>query len=410
VNERVETVIVGAGQAGLAMSCQLGQRGREHVVLERGRIGEAWLSERWDSMVFQFPNWTLQLPGFVYEGPDPHGFAPRAEVARFLEDYADWLRAPVRTGVRVLSLRKDNGRERFLIQTDDATIEARNVVVAIGSFHRPWLPAYAEGVPAGVLQLHSMHYRNPGELPAGAVLVVGCGASGAQIAEELYRSGRRVFLSVGRYRRAPRRYRGRDVFWWLEALGIWDRPVDLHPEVADWRVPLVTGVEGGHDIDLRRFRSDGVTLLGRVSGVSGRRLTLAPGLEATLQAGDEWFTDFTQQADDHARHRHSDVADPEPARQPPPHVPQSAASIGDLDLKAAGITSLIWAGGFRYDFSWIHVPVFDDAGNPRQHRGVTTCPGLYFLGLRRMYTLNSAILSGVGKDAAYLAAQISQRA
>ncbi len=409
MNEQIETAIIGAGQAGLAMSSHLSHLRREHIVLERGRIGEAWRSERWDSLVFQFPNWSLQLPQYAYQGDDPEGFAPREDVVRFLESYARLIHAPLRCGIRVVSVQQKPGAERFLVQSETATIETINVVIATGAFHRPAIPPCSAAMPSGVLQLHSKEYRNPHQLPTGAVLVVGCGASGCQIAEELYQSGRTVYLSVGRYRRAPRRYRGRDVYWWLDRMGIWDRPVDLFPEVKNWRVPLVTGVKGGHDIDLRRFAADGVTLLGRVQDVRGRELVLAGGVEETLGQGDDWFASFKKSADEYVRQARIDV--PEAERQeelsPPPGA--SGDEIRHLDLTAKKITSVVWASGFRYDFSWVQLPVFDDAGEPVQTRGVTRCPGLYFLGLRRMYTLNSAILSGVGRDAAHLAEHIAAR-
>jgi putative flavoprotein involved in K+ transport len=409
MKEDIETVIIGGGQAGLAMSSHLSQLRREHIVLERGQIGEAWRSERWDSLVFQFPNWSLQLPQYAYRGDDPEGFSPREEVVRFLEDYGRFIQAPLRCGTQVVSVRQKSGSERLLVQTETATIEAVNVVIAIGAFHRPAILPCSAAIPSEVLQLHSKEYRNPQQLPAGAVLVVGCGASGCQIAEELYQSGRRVYLSVGRYRRAPRRYRSRDVCWWLDLMGIWDRPVDLFPEVRNWRVPLVTGVNGGHDIDLRRFAADGVTLLGRVQGVRGRDLVLAGGVEETLRQGDEWFASFKKSADEHAKQAGIDLPEPELPEELAAPSRASSEEIRQLDMMATGITSVVWASGFRYDFSWVQLPVLNEAGEPVQTRGVTRCPGLYFLGLRRMYTLNSAILSGVGKDAAHLAEHIVAR-
>ena len=407
MNEQIETVIIGGGQAGLAMSSHLSQLGQEHIVLERGRIGEAWRSERWDSLVFQFPNWSLRLPQYAYRGDDPEGFAPREDVVRFLESYARFIHAPLRCGSGVISVQQKPGTDRFFVQSETATIEAVNVVIATGAFHRPAIHPWSAAIPSEVHQLHSKEYRNPQQLPTGAVLVVGCGASGCQIAEELYQSGQTVYLSVGRYRRAPRRYRGRDVYWWLDLMGIWDRPVDLYPEVKNWRVPLVTGVNGGHDIDLRHFTADGVTLVGRVQDVRGRELVLAGGVEETLGQGDEWFASFKKSADDYARQARIDLPEAELPEQLPPPPGASYDEIRQLDLTARKITSVVWATGFRYDFSWVQLPVFDEAGEPVQTRGVTPCPGLYFLGLRRMYTLNSAILSGVGRDAAHLAEHIA---
>jgi putative flavoprotein involved in K+ transport len=290
MTEWVETIIIGAGQAGLAMSYHLARLGREHVILERSRVAERWRSERWDSLVFQFPNWTMRLPGHAYQSGDPDGFAPRHEVVRFIEQYAGLIKAPVRCGVRVVSLRQKPGAVRFVVQTDDAMMEASNVVVATGPFHEPAIPPFAATLPADVAQVPSSRYRNPAQLPPGGVLVVGCGASGCQIAEELYQSERKVYLSLGRYRRAPRRYRDRDIFWWLQALGILDRPADLYPEMKKWRVPLVTGVNGGHDIDLRRFGdSSWRPMLSRTSRAatsgtwsSGRKPTITSGRPGSI--------------------------------------------------------------------------------------------------------------------------------
>jgi putative flavoprotein involved in K+ transport len=405
----MDTVVVGGGQAGLAMSYHLTQRGREHVVLERGRIGEAWRSERWDSLVFQFPNWTLELPGYSYQGTDPDGFAPRLTVAEFLESYAEVTRAPVRSGVHVVRVGPRSGGEGLVVQTETGSIDASNVVVATGAFHRAAIPAVGGALPAELLQIHSKDYRSPAQLPPGATLVVGCGASGCQITEELYQGGRQVYLSVGSYRRAPRRYRDRDIFWWLDVMGIWDRPLDLYPDVKSWRVPLVTGVGGGHDIDLRSFAEDGVTLLGRVTAAHDGAIVLAPDLEQTLRQGDERFVELTESADAYVREAAVDLPEAEAIETSAKRVRRTADPILRLDLKASGITSVVWACGFQYDFGWVQLPVFDEGGEPVQHRGVTSWPGLYFLGLRRMYTLNSAILSGVGKDAAHLAEQIALR-
>jgi putative flavoprotein involved in K+ transport len=349
------------------------------------------------------------LPGYAYQTDDADGFAPRKDVTRFLESYAGFIHAPLRCGVRVVSVRQKAGAECLLIETETGTIEAVNVVVATGSFHRPAIPPCSAAIPSKIFQLHSKHYRNPGQLPPGAVLVVGCGASGCQIAEDLYQSGRRVYLSLGRYRRVPRRYRGRDVFWWLDVMGILDRPIDQFPEIKKWRVPLVTGVNGGHDIDLRRFAADGVTLLGRVREVRGPNLILDPGLDKTLRDGDGWFASFRRSADDYAREARIDLPNaerPDEASPPGQAIPDE---ILQLDLTATGFTSVVWASGFRYDFSWVQLPVLDEGGEPVQIRGVTGCPGLYFLGLRRMHSLNSGTLSGVGKDAAHLADQIMGR-
>ncbi len=408
VTEQIETVIVGGGQAGLAMSYHLKRLGREHIVLEQKRVAERWRSERWDSLMFQFPNWTIQLPGHTYPTNDPAGFAPRDEVVRFIESYATLIGAPVRCGVRVLSVGQKPGSERFLVQTDHETLEAVNVVLATGPYQLPSITPLDAAVPPDIFQIHSRDYRNPQQLPPGAVLVVGSGASGCQIAEELYQTGRKVYLSIGHHCRVPRRYRRRDLFWWFDVLGMWDRSVDLHPEVKLERF-LVTGAAGGHDIDLRRFAADGVTLLGRLRAVSEAKLSLAPDLEEKLALGDAWFAEFKKSMDDYARKVGMEGPEESEVEESVASGPKGSVPILELDLRAAGIASVIWASGFRHDFGWVGLPVVNETGEPVQRRGVTRCPGLYFLGLRRMHTLRSSLLPGVGDDAGYLAERIAAR-
>ncbi len=411
--EHVETVIIGGGHAGLTMSYSLSQLGREHVILERGRVGERWRSERWDSFHFQFPNWTIELPGFKYQCDEPNVFAPGHEVVRFLDQYAALIKAPMRCGVTVTSLEQSSRAERYLVHTQDGTIEAANIVIATGPFQRPALPSVSAQVSPDLFQVHSSKYRNSDQLPSGAVLVVGAGSSGGQIAEELIESGRQVYLSVGRHRRVPRRYRGRDYVWWSSEIGVLDQTVDMLPslEAKNWPLPLLTGVNGGHDLDLRRMAADGVTLLGHLQSVSGTRLIIAPDLKETLARADVWFTDFKKLVDDYVtktgtnvpEEKHSDegVAEPDKISQP----------ILELDLKAAGITSIVWATGFRYDFDWVKVPIFDNTGEPIHRRGVTSFPGIYFLGLRWLYKRKSffLIMAGPAEDAAYIAEHIKTR-
>ena len=259
--EQVETLIVGGGQAGLALSHMLSRRGCRHLVLERGRIAERWRTERWDGLRFQFPNWSVQLPDFPFPHTDPDAFATSAEIVDFLAAYADFIAAPIRCGVTVTALLRREGACGFLAETSDGPIEARNVVVATGPYQRPIIPALLPE-DAGLFQVHASRYRDPDQLPPGAVLIVGSGASGAQIAEELVRAGRRVYLSVGRHRRLPRRYRGRDLIWWLTELGLDQTPVEKRG--PDKSLPLITGAYGGHTIDFRHFAAQGMTLLGRV--------------------------------------------------------------------------------------------------------------------------------------------------
>ncbi len=259
------------------------------------------------------------------------------------------------------------------------------------------------------MQIHSRDYRNPQQLPPGPVLVVGGGTSGAEIAHELHQAGREVYLSIGGYRKGPRRYRGRDFLWWVNQLGLWDRPVDLCPDARKERVPLLTGRDGGSGIDLRRFAGDGATLLGRMLGLCDGKVALAPDVEEGLSAGDAWFVRFRQMMEDYAEYTGLEL----PEESEPDDAPNGSAgskpAIVELDLASVGIVAVVWATGYRYDFGWVKSPVFADTGEPVQKRGVTSVPGLYFLGLRRMYTVKSALLSaaGVGADAEYLAERIS---
>jgi putative flavoprotein involved in K+ transport len=406
VIEAVETVIVGGGQAGLALSYHLRRLGREHVVLERGRLAERWRSERWDSLAFQFPSWSIRLPGHAYETDDPEGFAPRDEVVRFLERYREVIRAPVRTGVGVLAVTARPGRARFLVETDGGGLEAANVVAATGPYQEPALPAAGAAMPSSLFQVHSSRYRNPGALPPGAVLVVGSGASGCQIAEDLVAAGRHVYLSVGRHARMPRRYRGHDIFWWLDLIGRLDQTVDDRPPSKRGPNPLVTGAGGGHDIDLRRYAADGMVLLGHLRGVHGGHLALAPDLGAELARGDEAFAAVTAMVDEHVLKTGLDAPPADPIRAAPAGRGPRIDSPRELDLAAAGVTSIVWATGYRTDFGWIRLPVFDERGEPVYRRGVTACPGLYFLGLPWLWKLKSSVLCGVGEDAEHIAEDI----
>jgi len=404
--ERIENVVIGAGQAGLAMSHHLRERGAEHVVLERGRVAERWRSERWDSLCFQSPNWNMKLPGWSRTTADPQAdpdaFSPLHEVTHYIERYAAKVNAPVRTGCTVQSLTRKPGARTLCVQTQDTFYEAHNVVVATGPYQvpRPTLP-----LGYGVFELHSTQYRNPMQLPSGAVLVVGSGNSGVQIAEELCRAERRVFLSVSSHERVQRRYRGKDCIWWLIATGSADSTL------AEWTGArlsrLMTGVGGGHDIDLRRLASQGVVLLGRVAGAENGHLAIADDLRASVAHGDESLIAFNRRCDDAARVRDLDVSPAEPLPDRWPEPPSLQSPMRSLDLAREGVTTVIWAHGAVMDFSWIDLPVFGNPSGPQRRpvhqRGITTEPGLYFLGLPWLHKWKSAFLFGADEDAAYLA-------
>jgi putative flavoprotein involved in K+ transport len=412
MTEQVETVIIGGGQAGLGMSYWLAQHGREHLVLERGRIGERWRSERWDSFTLQTPNWVNGLPGFPYAGDDPDGFLPRDDVVRLLEGYAAKLKAPLRTGIAVESVRQDSRPRRYRIGTSTGIIQAQNVVVATGPFQRPKIPPFAARFSPGILQLSASEYRNPEQLPPGAVLVVGSGASGCQICEELNERGRTVYFSLGRCERQPRRYRGRDVIWWAVALGRWNQPTDTLASPDDkYRAGAqLSGTRGGHDLDYRRLADGGVVLLGHLRGLEDGTLGFAADVRETLAAWDQSLKAFKARVDDHVRQAELDAPPDEAPGDLSPGTCDTMDPITGLDPVAAGITAIIWATGFEYDYGWIELPILDAAGAPVHERGVTAAAGLYFLGLRWLHRRSSAFIGGVGQDAAYLAEHIAASA
>ena len=408
MNELVDTVIIGGGQAGLAMSYHLSQACREHIILERARVAENWRSARWDSLVFQFPSWCIKLPGYKFDDGNPDGCAPKDAVAAFIEMYAVKTNAPMRCGVDAKMLRHDSRSGRFSIETSAGQIRALNVVVATGSYHRPIIPDFSANLPAHVMQVHSRDYKNPEQLPPGAVLIVGSGASGVQIAEELYESGRTVHLSVGRHDKAPRRYRGKDLYWWFDVLGIWERPLDLQPELRSNRI-LISGAGGGHDIDLRQFAANGIALHGKLNAVEDSRLFFASDMEDNLRRGESWFSPYKARMDAHAEIHGLELPSDDKWNRSSNTSALDRQKDAALELSTNAIASIVWAGGFKYDFNWIALPVFDDRGAPIMNRGVTACRGLYFLGLRRTHTIRSGLLPGVGDDAAYLAQHIALR-
>jgi putative flavoprotein involved in K+ transport len=401
LREKFDTVIVGGGQAGLAMSYHLRQRGREHIILERHRVAERWRTERWDSLRFQLPNSWLALPGKSYAGTDPNGFMHHPDVLRFILDYAVEIAAPVRTGVEVTSLSADEGGG-YALETTDGPINARHVVLATGPFQRPVVPDCSRAVPSSVYQTDAIQYRNPAELPPGAVLVVGAGNSGCQIADELLRSGRRVFLTVSHHSRVPRRYRGKDVIWWYEALGRFDVTIDTFPGRKFPPTAIMTGVDGGYDLDPHRLGLAGVRLIGRVLDIDDGTLALSDDTEQMLAAAGQSHAAFIEAADKLAATpaMRSEI---DRTEVPAPLPPLRVDGIRTLNLREENIGTIIWAMGYGFSYDWVKLPILDARGAPVQQRGVTACPGVYFLGLHWMHTFRSAILAFMGRDAAYLA-------
>ena len=401
--ERVETVVVGGGQAGLAVSALLTERDREHVVLERGRIGETWRTRCWDGFRLNTPNWTLRLPHRPYDGPDPDLFGTAPDLLAHLEDYAAAFRAPLRLGVEATELRSLGGR--FRLETSDASLEAENVVVASGAFQAPHMPA---AHAAGVLQLHASDYERPGELPDGAVLVVGSGQSGCQIAEELVRAGRRVFLSVGRCPWAPRTYRGRDLVHWLIDVGLMDQTVDELPsrEAILACNPTLTGNDDGHDCNPLTLEAEGAVLVGRLEGLRDGRAHFGDDLAETLEQGLEFVAKLLKRCEDYVCANQLELPEAEP---PSGDTRPDRTAIRELDLGLDGIGTILFATGYRPAYGWISLPVIGGDGRPVQRRGVTGVPGLYFVGLHWLHKRKSALLFGVGEDAEHVVEHLVKR-
>ncbi len=399
----VDTLIIGGGQAGLAMSEHLSKCGVNHLIVERHRIAERWRSERWDSLVANGPAWHDRFPGMTFADIDPDSFATKHEIVSYFEAYARQIGAPIRCGVEVTSLRRKNG-SGFRADTSEGVIEAAHVVVATGPFQRPVIPPIVTA-GAGITQIHSSAYRNPAQLRHGAVLVIGAGSSGVQIADELARAGRSVYLSVGQHNRPPRRYRGRDFVWWLGALGEWDAkvasPGTEHVTIA------VSGANGGHTVDLRSLAARGVTLLGSAERFHDGSLQFLPNLAKNIAAGDANYLSVLEAADAYVREKGLNFPEEAGAHRIAPDPECVTHPILHLNLAAAGITSIIWATGYALDFGWLDVDAFDDKGRPVHQRGVSVVPGLYFLGLSWLSRRASAFIWGVWHDAEYLAAHIA---
>ncbi|MFD5074542.1 MSMEG_0569 family flavin-dependent oxidoreductase [Streptomyces sp. NPDC058371] len=396
--------VVGGGQAGLSVSYCLRERGIEHVVVERNRVGHEWRERRWDSFCLVTPNWQCKLPGYPYQGEDPDGFMVRDEIIRYLEDYVAFFRPPLVEGVSVNGLRRSPSGV-FELSTSEGDFTADQVVVATGPYHTPSVPRMAERLPAGVEQIHSSRYRNADQLPEGAVLVVGTGQSGCQIAEDLHLAGRQVHLAVGSAPRVARFYRGRDCVAWLDDLGYYAKDIGEFDDAGAVRMRVnhyVTGRDGGRDIDLRAFARDGMRLYGRLTGIDSTQLDFADDLKVNLDRADAVAEGIKDSIDAYIAAQGIDALD-EPRYVP---VWEPSEQLSSLDLEASGITSVVWSTGFARDHRWVEIPAFDGRGYPMHWRGATSTPGLYFLGLPWQYSWGSGRFEAVGRDAEFLANHI----
>ena len=405
--KKIETIIIGGGQAGLSTSYYLCQRGHEHLILERAsQAGNAWRSDRWDSFTLLTPNWSIKLPGMSYSGNNPDGFMSCNELVPYFEKYIENFDLPVQYNTAVTEVTRLEPGEGWLVQTNDKTFQSKNVVMATGQFQSPKMPPYSANISESILQIHSGQYRNLKQLPDGAILIVGSAQSGTQIAEEIYQSGRTVYLCVGSAPRVPRRYRGRDIIEWLNRTGFTDRTVDKlpSPKAKFAGNPHLSGKDGGRTINLHLFARDGVKLLGHLIGADGGKIRLALDLKESLSKVDKAEADIIAMIDQFIEKKAIDA----PQETLPKHQDGYAIEeITELDLKAANINTIIWAMGYRFDYSLVKVPVTDQDGYPIQQRGVTQFPGLYFIGMSWLYKHKSPLLLGVGEDADYIASHIT---
>jgi putative flavoprotein involved in K+ transport len=400
---QIDTLVIGAGQAGVAMSEHLSRLGVAHLVLERKRIAEAWRTGRWDSLVANGPAWHDRFPGLEFEGLDPDAFAPKEQVADYFEAYAKKFNAPIRTGVDVQQVVRNADRPGFTVETSEGVIEANQVVVATGPFQRPVIPPIAPK-DERFTQIHSAEYRNPQQLPEGAVLVVGAGSSGVQIADELQRAGKQVYLSVGAHDRPPRAYRNRDFCWWLGVLGEWDAEAvqagKEHVTIA------VSGARGGHTVDFRRLAHQGMTLVGLTQSFNDGVVTFQADLADNLARGDENYLALLDAADAYIARNGLDLPEEPEARTMLPEPACVTNPMLELDLAEAGVTSVIWATGYSADYSWLKVNACDAKGKPQHQRGVSSEPGVYFVGLPWLSRRGSAFIWGVWHDAKHIADHI----
>ncbi|WP_345811031.1 MSMEG_0569 family flavin-dependent oxidoreductase [Paraburkholderia sp. PREW-6R] len=401
-------IVVGGGQAGLSVSYYLKQAGIDHLVVEKKTLTHTWREQRWDTFCLVTPNWQCALPGYPYRGDDPHGFMKKDEIIAYLDGFISHVNAPVIEHAEVRRVkRRDDGA--YAVSTTQGEFTADQIVVASGGYHTPIVPRFAERLSASIVQIQSSAYRNPQSLPQGAVMVVGTGQSGAQIAEDLHLAGRKVVLAVGEAPRCARFYRGRDVVDWLADMQYYDMPVEKHPlreGVRDNTNHYVTGRDGGRDIDLRKFAAEGMELFGKLEDLRDGQFHFAPTLGANLDAADDTYNRINASIDLFIE-KHAIDAPPGVAYEP---VWRPAEERTTLELAASGIAAIVWCIGFTPDFSWLDLPVFNGRGYPAHVRGVTPIDGLYFVGLPWLHTWGSGRFSGVARDAEHIVQSLHAKA
>ncbi|MDC0172970.1 NAD(P)/FAD-dependent oxidoreductase [Gammaproteobacteria bacterium] len=403
--EKTDTVVVGGGQAGVAISEHLTKLGVPHVVLERDRIAEGWRTGRWDSLVANGPAWHDRFPGMEFDDLDPDEFATKDRIAEYFEAYAKSFDAPIRTGVEVKKVERNADCAGFTIDTSEGIIEASRVVAATGSFQVPVIPPIVSE-QVDVEQIHSANYYNPEQLPEGAVLVVGAGSSGVQIADELQRAGRKVYLSIGPHDRPPRSYRNRDFVWWLGVLGEWDRE-SQEPDIEHVTIS-VSGAHGGKTVDFRELANQGIALVGLTKSFEGGKLSFEKDLSDNIVRGDNNYLELLDAADSYITRNNLDLPEDPDARKILPDSDCMTNPILELDLAAAGVTSIIWATGYRQDYSWLNCYyAFDENERPQHQRGVSSEPGVYFVGLPWLSRRGSTFIWGVWHDAKHIADHIA---
>ena len=405
MSTHVPSIIIGGGQAGLSISYCLKEHGIDNIIFEKNQVAYAWRSQRWDSFCLVTPNWQCQLPGFHYKGSDPNGFMVKQEIVKYIQDYSSSFNAPVKEGVEVTNVKRDG--KLYRVSTSIGLFTADSVIVATGGYHTPIIPRIAERLPDRITQIHSSTYTNPDQLPNGAVLVVGSGQSGCQIAEDLLFAGREVYLSVGSAPRSPRMYRGRDVVDWLDRMGYYDTPINSYEDPDKVRKKTnhyLTGRDGGREINLRKLALEGMTLAGRLQHVDGSIVHFNRDLHEKLDSADAVANSIKGTIDRYIADNTIDapVERPEAAIAAPPELDR-------LDCNAANIGTVIWSTGFHSNFRWVDVPVFNGDGYPVHERGITSSEGLYFIGLPWLYTWGSGRMSGIARDARYIANYIAAR-